>query len=156
MDGQLIRTETVSSSGNTTKIVETDYLHGQPTHQRVTVERTIPSRIDDCGPDNPCASGAGDPHGQMTGGAMGVINPAFRRQPELIEALQNGFGRKVRPAEAAADDPAPQLRLDRFDLVGQPDPDEPRARGGAPSAAPGYNPNDFVRPPRPNDPEGVG
>jgi hypothetical protein len=152
MDGQLIRTETVSSSGDTTKIVETDYWHGQPTHQRVTLERTIPRRIEDCGPDNPCASASGDPHGQMTGGAMGVINPAFRRQPEVIEALQNGFGRRVRPAEAAAGDPAPLLSLDRVDLVGQPSPDQPRARGGGPSAARGYNPNDLVRPPRPNDP----
>jgi hypothetical protein len=149
MDGELIRTETESTSGNVTKTVVTDYLHGQPTHVRVTVEREIPRRIDDCGPD-PCG-GSGDPVEAMTGGGMGLINPAFQRKPAVIEALGNGFGRHVRPDAAAAGGPVPQLRMDPIDLLGQPSPDEPRARGGSGPAYSGYNPNDFVRPPRPDD-----
>lgn len=88
------------------------------------------------------------PHGAPSdGGTMGAINPAFRRRSAVEEAFASGFGRRVRPDPMDTGVAPPRVNV-QVSLVGQPDPTNPR--GGSGPGYQGYNPNDFVRPPRPS------
>ncbi len=86
------------------------------------------------------------PYGKKAGGVAGLgQNPP---KPAMIEARDEGVGPGARPDENANTGVAPRLNVN-VDLVGQPNPGEMTSGG---SAHRGYNPDDFVRPPRPNEP----
>ena len=73
--------------------------------------------------------------------------PAFRRKHAVEEAFASGFGRRGRPDQMDTGVAPPRVNVPGS-LVGQPDPTNPH--GGSGPGYQGYNPNDFVRPPRPS------
>ena len=90
-----------------------------------------------------------DPDSAYGKGGGQVIAPGQKaRDPKMVEA-RDGVGPGARPNEHAGAAVTPRLNVD-VDLTGQPNPGE--QVGGSGPGYQGYNPDDFVRPPRPNDP----
>ena len=90
-----------------------------------------------------------DPDSSTGQGSGKVVGPGQKPDdPTMVRARDQGVGPGARPDENASASVTPQLNVN-VDLVGQPNPGE-IGGGGTPHR--GYNPDDFVRPPRPNDP----
>ena len=86
------------------------------------------------------------PYGQRGGAVVGLGQQP--KDPKMVEARE-GVGPGARPDENANTAVKPRLNVN-VDLTGQPNPGE--HVGGSGPGHRGYNPDDFVRPPRPNDP----
>ena len=101
-----------------------------------------PPPLRDVDPDSPHGTGSG-----WVGG------PGLKEKaPDIVTARERafaGFGPGIRPGDAGERTVAPPRLNVPGSLVGQPDPTNPRGSGSGPGYQ-GYNPNDFVNPPRPS------
>ncbi len=89
------------------------------------------------------------PQGQGGGQVVGLGQKP--KEPTMVEARNEGVGPGARPDENASAGVTSRLDVN-VDLAGQPNPAEGRGGGGLGYRGRGYNPDDFVRPPRPSDP----
>ena len=93
-----------------------------------------------------------DPDSSYGQGSGWVGGPGLKEKaPDIVRARQQafaGFGPGVRSGNGGERLVAPPRVNVPGSLVGQPDPTNPR--GGNGPGYQGYNPNDFVRPPRPS------
>lgn len=87
------------------------------------------------------------------GGAGGSPVDTDGKPDDIVHGSDaaGGVGPGARPDEGASAAVTPRLNVN-VDLVGQPNPVEGRGGGGLGYEGRGYVPDDFVRPPRPNDP----
>lgn len=93
-----------------------------------------------------------DPDSSYGQGSGWVGGPGLKEQPPaMIRARQQafaGFGPGARSGNGGERMVAPPRVNVPGSLVGQPDPTDPRGGGGNGPGYQGYNPNDFVNPPR--------
>lgn len=151
-NGMVVRAEDSSVLGNgdtathrAERTPQGDYVHTVTIHRRDGTTNIGPTPwrspewVANVDPDSAYGKGNGSPV------------DTDKRPDNVVHGsdAKNGVGPGARPDENAGGGATPRLNAN-VDLVGQPNPTE--GAGGAGPGYQGYNPNDFVRPPRPNDP----
>lgn len=147
--GTITRVES-TSSGNGIILRESSQLTSEGYVHRWTSEntRTGETNIGQIWiSDNPFVNV--DPDSSYNRGRGELVRPGHKaKDPKMVEARKDSAGPGARPDGSASSSVQPRVDFDRKNTVINPNPIEQQ---GGTSVYRGYNPNDYVRPPRDPD-----